>query len=79
MTMALYADIYGSAACIFCEQAKSLLTERGVPFAYLDLDEEKWFDDLVSRIGSWKTVPQIFLDGEHIGGFDTLKEKLGET
>lgn len=72
------AIIYGSATCTYCDRAKALLEARGIPFAYFDVDaDDGAFDRLFALIGSWKTVPQIFVDGEHVGGFDKLQERLG--
>ena len=73
------AIIFGSATCPYCDRAKALLTERGIPFTYRDVDaDEDAFDSLFALIGAWKTVPQIFIDYEHVGGFDDLQRRLGE-
>lgn len=70
-------QIYGSASCTYCVKAKNLLSERTIPFKYYDLDEDfDAFDELVARITKWETVPQIFVDGEHIGGCDELEKLL---
>lgn len=72
------AEIFGTATCTYCDMAKNLLTERGIPFTYHDIDaDEAAFDDLARRIGRWVTVPQVFVDGKHVGGFHELREKLG--
>lgn len=72
------AEIFGTATCTYCTMAKNLLTQRGIPFTYHDIDaDEAAFDTLAVRIGRWTTVPQVFVDGQHVGGFHELKETLG--
>lgn len=71
------AEIFGTPTCTYCGMAKALLTQRGIPFTYHDIDaDEAAFDTLARRIGRWTTVPQVFLDGAHVGGFNELKERL---
>lgn len=72
------AEIFGTTTCTYCDMAKALLTERGIPFTYHDIDaDESAWNTLVRRIGRWRTVPQVFVDDVHVGGFDGLKERLG--
>lgn len=64
--------IYTTVTCGYCQRAKSLLKEHGVPFAEHDVtgnDEERaWLVQATGR----RTVPQIFFDDEPIGGYDDL-------
>jgi len=65
--------IYTTNYCPFCTRAKALLKQKGVAFQEIDLTE----DDaerarLVERTGGRRTVPQIFIDGESIGGYEEL-------
>ena len=71
--------IYTTNYCPFCQKAKALLGEKGVPFKEIRVDKEEEFDALVEKTG-WKTVPQIFIGEEMIGGFDDLSalEQSGE-
>lgn len=65
--------IYGSATCPLCERAKMVCNLKKIPYSYnlIGVDIEK--DEVVKKIGEFKTVPQIIInDGEkehHIGGF----------
>ena len=65
-------QVYTTRICPYCIAAKRLLTARGVSFVEIDVtgDSEKraW---LVGATGR-RTVPQIFIDGQPIGGFDDL-------
>jgi glutaredoxin 3 len=64
--------IYTTRVCPYCVAAKRLLNARGVPFVEIDVtgDDAKraWLVDTTGR----RTVPQIFIGGEAIGGFDDL-------
>ncbi|HEX7603666.1 MAG TPA: glutaredoxin 3 [Polyangiaceae bacterium] len=67
-------QVYVTDYCPYCTRAKALLDKRGIPYELIDVsnDEEKraW---LVKATGR-RTVPQIFIQGESIGGSDELHE-----
>ena len=66
--------MYTTPSCPFCVRAKRLLTERGIPFEEFDVaDDEALRADVMCRSGR-RTVPQIFIDGRSIGGFEELAE-----
>jgi len=66
-------EIYSTMFCPYCARARALLERKGVAFITIDLDEHsERRDEMVSRAGGLYTVPQIFIDGEHIGGSDDL-------
>ena len=76
--MPMHVEIFGANGCSFCVKAVQLCEERQVPYKYLNTDEDDdAFWQLHGRIGSWKTVPQIFIGAKHIGGFDALQKELG--
>jgi glutaredoxin 3 len=65
--------VYSSPFCGYCSAAKRLLTSKGAEFTDIDV----MFDaarkqEMIARSGGRRTVPQIFIDGRHIGGFDDL-------
>jgi glutaredoxin 3 len=65
-------DIYTTPSCPFCVRAKRLLAARGIPYDEIDVGEDATLRaELVRRTGRL-TVPQIFIDGESIGGFEEL-------
>ncbi len=72
--------IYSSASCAYCVRAKMLLDQKNVPYEEIrvDLDEQKKVE-MMERSGR-RTVPQIFIDDQHVGGFDDLwaLEQRGE-
>ncbi len=65
-------DIYTKQTCPFCHRAKALLQQKGAAFneIAIDGDAEKR-SGMIERSGR-TTVPQIFIDGKHIGGCDDL-------
>ena len=66
-------EIYSSLWCPFCHRAKSLLAAKGAAFEEIDVTMDRaGFDAMVARAGGRRTVPQVFIDGQHIGGSDDL-------
>jgi len=65
--------IYTTSYCTYCRRAKDLLRERAIPFEELDVtDDEEARRWLVSATGR-RTVPQIFIGEEPIGGYEELR------
>lgn len=65
--------IYTAALCSFCERAKSLLQQKGVAFNEINLVEQpEQRSIMIERANGQRTVPQIFINDEHIGGSDDL-------
>lgn len=66
-------EIYTSPFCPYCSRAKALLQRKGVGFEEIDvaMDSDKR-REMVQRAAGRRTVPQIFIDGEGIGGSDEL-------
>ncbi|SMN13830.1 Glutaredoxin 3 (Grx3) [Bathymodiolus heckerae thiotrophic gill symbiont] len=63
--------IYCSDSCPFCQRAYQLLESKGIPFKkYYVKDQNDW-DEVREKTGR-NTVPQIFINGVHVGGFDDL-------
>jgi glutaredoxin 3 len=66
-------EMYSTMFCPYCARARSLLQRKGVAFTDVDVDAEpERRDEMVKRARGRYTVPQIFIDGEHIGGSDDL-------
>lgn len=66
-------DVYTTATCPYCIKAKALLDKKGVPYHLIDVS----FDDdlrskMMERANGRRTVPQIFINDVHVGGFDDL-------
>lgn len=66
-------EIYTKFFCPYCTRAKALLDGKGAPYEEIDVTMDRaGFDAMVARAGGRRTVPQIFIDGRHIGGSDDL-------
>ncbi|MCW8090895.1 glutaredoxin 3 [Alteromonas sp. ASW11-130] len=66
-------EIYTKGYCPYCHRAKALFDEKGVGFKEYAIDvQPELRDEMISRAhGGW-TVPQIFINEQHIGGCDDL-------
>ncbi len=65
-------EIYTKATCPFCHRAKALLDSKGVAYQELPIDGDgAKREEMIKRSGR-TTVPQIFIDAQHIGGCDDL-------
>ncbi|GGE18761.1 glutaredoxin 3 [Polymorphobacter glacialis] len=74
-------EIYTKFLCPYCSRAKSLLSAKGVPFEEYDISMGGPLRaEMLERAGGKSTVPQVFIDGAHIGGSDDLAalEKAGK-
>jgi len=65
--------------CPYCDQAKALLTQKGIEFEEKKIGDGYTKEDLLEAVPTARTVPQIFLDDQLIGGFTELKQKLTES
>jgi glutaredoxin 3 len=65
-------EIYTVSWCGFCARAKKLLDSKGAAFTEIDLDVEDRRAEMVQRANGGRSVPQIFIDGTHVGGCDDL-------
>lgn len=65
--------IYTSTYCGYCHRAKMLMEEKKVAFEEINLDlESDRFGEMISRADGRSTVPQIFINGQGIGGCDEI-------
>lgn len=66
-------DIYIKPTCPYCLRAQALLKKKGVAFHVIDINKEpERRPEMIERAGGRSTVPQIFIDGRHVGGCDDL-------
>ena len=67
--------IYKTTVCPYCVKAKALLNKKGVAEQITEIDittDPSLKEEMVSLSGGRMTVPQIFIDGQHVGGCDDL-------
>ncbi|MCC0063431.1 MAG: glutaredoxin 3 [Defluviimonas sp.] len=74
-------EIYTTPWCPYCLAAKRLLQEKGAAFEEIDVSANAALrQDMTQRANGRRTVPQIFINGRHVGGSDELQalEKAGK-
>lgn len=64
----------GAPSCGFSASASGILKSYGVPFATFDVLSDPEVRDGVKDYSNWPTIPQVFIDGEFVGGSDILKQ-----
>ncbi|MCP5151025.1 MAG: glutaredoxin 3 [Ectothiorhodospiraceae bacterium] len=65
-------EVYSSAFCPYCVAAKRLLASKGVEYEHHAVDGDPALRREMETRSGRRTVPQIFIDGVHVGGFDDL-------
>lgn len=66
-------EMYTTMFCPYCSRARALLQRKGVAFDDIDIAEGPGRrEEMLRRAGGRTSVPQIFINGEHIGGSDEL-------
>ena len=70
------ATVWSKNDCSYCDQAKALLTNRGIQFEEKKIGEGWTKEELLEVVPTARSVPQIFLGEEYVGGFPELKQKL---
>lgn len=68
------AIIYTKPGCIYCDKAKDLLDDMDIPFTEQPIVDYKYL--YLGSAEAHCTAPQIFLDGEHVGGYTELSSRL---
>lgn len=67
-------EVYTTSFCPYCVRAKSLLRAKGVPFSEIDVtDDDDLRAKMVELAGGRRTVPEIFINGKIVGGYDELR------
>ena len=70
--------IYGKTNCGYCTKAKALLKTKGIEYEEKNIAEGYNIQDLLELVPNARTMPQIWLDGEHLGGYFELEKKLND-
>lgn len=70
------AIVWSKDQCPFCVQAKQLLELKGIEYEERKIGEQWTREDLLEMVPTARSVPQIFLDDELVGGFQELRSKL---
>ena len=70
------AIVWSKDHCPYCVQAKTLLSQKGIEFEERKIGDGWTKEQLLEAAPDARTVPQIFLDGELVGGFTELRAKF---
>jgi len=70
------AVVWSKDACPFCDQAKNLLKLKGIQYEERNISTDWTREQLLEAVPNARTVPQIFLDEQLIGGFTELRKHL---
>ena len=70
------AIVWSKPQCVFCDKAKNLLKLQGIEYEERNIAQGWKIQDLLEAAPNAKTMPQIWLDEEYIGGFNELQKKL---
>jgi len=66
-------EIYSTAICPYCVAAKNFLSAKGQEYVEIRIDQDPARrDEMLARSNMRRTVPQIFIDGAHVGGYDDM-------
>tara|TARA_E500000331_G_C16978701_1_gene592515 strand:- start:395 stop:649 length:255 start_codon:yes stop_codon:yes gene_type:complete len=66
--------IYTGPFCNFCDAAKRLLERNNVTYKEIDIAKvDGAMDEMIAKTNGKKTIPQIFFDDQHIGGYDETR------
>lgn len=68
--------VWSKDMCPYCEQAKTLLKNKGINFEERKIGSGWTREQLLEAVPTARTVPQIVLNGELVGGFTELKKRL---
>ena len=73
--------VYMGPMCSYCDAAKRLLNKKNIPYKEINIAlEEGKMEEMLKKSSGMKTIPQIFIEDHHIGGYDELRvlENKGE-
>ena len=66
--------VYMGPMCAFCDAAKRLLNKKNIPYKEINIAiEEDKMDEMLKKSNGKKTIPQIFFDNHHVGGYEELR------
>ena len=66
--------IYTGPLCNYCDAAKRLLTRNNAPYSEIDISKvDGAMDEMIKKANGKRTIPQIFFDDKHIGGYDEVR------
>jgi glutaredoxin 3 len=71
------AVVWSKSACPFCDRAVALLTKEGYEIEVKKVGEGYTREDLLEAVPGARSVPQIFIEDEYVGGYTELAQRIG--
>ena len=67
--------VYSGPLCGFCDAAKRLLVRNNLKYNEIDIStDSNLMDEMIKKAGGKRTIPQIFFEDHHVGGYQELRE-----
>ena len=67
--------VYSGPLCAFCDAAKRLLDRNNLKYKEIDIStDSNLMDEMIKKAGGKRTIPQIFFEDHHVGGYQELRE-----
>ena len=67
--------VYSGPMCGYCDAAKRLLARNNLKFTDIDVSAKEGLrDEMIKKANGRRTIPQIFFNNEHVGGYQELRE-----
>ena len=76
--MSKKVEIYSRSNCTYCEMAKKFFDSKSIDYVVYDTGITEIFDEMIKRNPRARTVPQIFIDDDLVGGYTDLIENYSE-
>ena len=67
-------EIYSKSNCVFCDKAKYYFSQNGITYVEHNVENSEVFETLMTRNPNARTMPQIFVDDQLIGGYTDLMD-----
>ena len=70
-------EIYTKNICVFCDRAKEFFKSKNLEYSEYNIDDNpSYLIEVLKKSNGQKTMPQIFINNNHVGGFDDLKASI---
>ena len=67
--------VYSGPLCAFCDAAKRLLVRNNLDYKEIDIStDQSLMDEMIKKANGKRTIPQIFFEDHHVGGYQELRE-----
>lgn len=71
-------EMFSGPGCAFCAQTRTLLQANGFDWVEYDVEDPAHLAEFQERLPRIRALPQLFVDGEHIGSFEDVRELIAD-